>query len=404
MKLNDQVRETLTGLMAQPDRPQKLHARRLEGLLKDLCPGCRPEIHVLLCGLHANAPGELSKLDGDVDIVLARLVERLQENYAIEGSAAGWAVEAWAVALGVIPPEEAGGRHWPSEDETPAANPEAPTWDPRQYLVVAADGSGAFTSIRAAIAALAIDQKIIVKPGLYRESLRISEALQLLGDGDPAEIILESTHEDTLVMETDTASVEGMTIRAVTTSAAQPFHAVVVNHGRLRLSNCRVASAGQSAVLIQGQSATPHFFQCLIGDGPGRGVVCSEMCRPVFAECEIFGHVAACVAITQWAAPIFQRCRIHGSRVNGVLVSDYGLGHFTDCDIYDHWLSGVAINTGGNPTLDRCRVHNVRAHGIWISERGEGVVKNCTLYENGRGGIYVEPGCKPRISANEVRQ
>jgi hypothetical protein len=76
--------------------------RRLRGLLNDLCQGCDHEIGVLLQAHERRIPHILraDAVASPLDLTVRRLVRRLQEAFMVE-TAAQWAVETWAAALGL---------------------------------------------------------------------------------------------------------------------------------------------------------------------------------------------------------------------------------------------------------------------------------------------------------------
>lgn len=78
-------------------------ARRCEGLLNDLCGAYRREINVLVNAVEERVPLDLLAGKGSVppELLLTRLEKRLEEQTALTGEAARWAVESWALALNV---------------------------------------------------------------------------------------------------------------------------------------------------------------------------------------------------------------------------------------------------------------------------------------------------------------
>ena len=119
----------------------------------------------------------------------------------------------------------------------PAAHAAAP---PRADTVVAADGSGQWKSLQAAIAAApagARDRRwvIRVKPGVYRESLlvpRDKRFLVLAGD-DAATTVVASS--GALVVEADDFTAVGLTFD----NAADDGRATIVRGARARFRECR---------------------------------------------------------------------------------------------------------------------------------------------------------------------
>jgi hypothetical protein len=84
-----------------------IHAepRRVEAFLQDLCGQYHREIFVLVHAQEQQIPKELLAAGalGGEPALWQRLSRRLQERLALTPEAADWAVESWAMALGVAP-------------------------------------------------------------------------------------------------------------------------------------------------------------------------------------------------------------------------------------------------------------------------------------------------------------
>ena len=78
--------------------------KRCKGLLSDLAPEHRLEINLLIAALEQKVPQELLQPNAliPIDMQLDRLAQRLQDIVGIKEDFAYWAVESWALALGVI--------------------------------------------------------------------------------------------------------------------------------------------------------------------------------------------------------------------------------------------------------------------------------------------------------------
>lgn len=132
--MNDAPRRTLRELIARHGPGLCSDARRCEGLLRDLCGEHRREINILVGALRERVPLDLlaGRNQLPAGLLLARLAKRLEEHLALTEEAAGWAVETWALALGVVSDaelEEIKGRRVeapaPRVETTPAATPPA---------------------------------------------------------------------------------------------------------------------------------------------------------------------------------------------------------------------------------------------------------------------------------------
>ncbi|MUG96830.1 DUF4101 domain-containing protein [Scytonema sp. UIC 10036] len=78
--------------------------RYCEGLLRDYCGEYQREIAVLVDAVKQRVPADIMSSQNTMprEVLLSRLTRRLQDNLALTEEAAKWAVESWALALGVI--------------------------------------------------------------------------------------------------------------------------------------------------------------------------------------------------------------------------------------------------------------------------------------------------------------
>lgn len=102
--MNAHVRDTLCRMLATYGADVVADVRRCEGLLRDLCPQDKREVHVLLGALREHVPAELAApaLRRGALGAIGRLARRLEDNLALAAGPARWAVESWALALGVV--------------------------------------------------------------------------------------------------------------------------------------------------------------------------------------------------------------------------------------------------------------------------------------------------------------
>lgn len=84
-------------------RPDLADPRRFKALLRDSFKGqCKRELNLLLMAQEKGIPAELQAQSLPA-LGLARASSRLTHEFGIEASLARWTVEAWALALGLIP-------------------------------------------------------------------------------------------------------------------------------------------------------------------------------------------------------------------------------------------------------------------------------------------------------------
>jgi hypothetical protein len=102
--MNPRVRDKLCQILATYGKSLYLDPRRCENLLRDLCPQNKREVHVLVGALREHVPAELAApaMRKSAAASIGRFSRRLEDNLALAAEPARWAVETWALALGVV--------------------------------------------------------------------------------------------------------------------------------------------------------------------------------------------------------------------------------------------------------------------------------------------------------------
>jgi len=101
--MNDLPRQKLRQVLDEYGKKLCDDPKRLEAFLRDLCGEYKREIFALIGALEGGVPRDLMASHGDVprEMLLERLTRGLHDR-ALEEDAARWAVESWALALGII--------------------------------------------------------------------------------------------------------------------------------------------------------------------------------------------------------------------------------------------------------------------------------------------------------------
>ena len=124
--MHDEPRQKLRELIIEYGRSLCDDPRRCEALLKDYCGQYKREIFVLVSALRNRVTDDLLKASSGVpqSILLARLNKKLVEELAMTVEAAHWAVESWALALGII------AQSLPMEKSAPVPPPSSSSMPP----------------------------------------------------------------------------------------------------------------------------------------------------------------------------------------------------------------------------------------------------------------------------------
>jgi formylglycine-generating enzyme required for sulfatase activity len=132
------VRDTLAALIVRYGHYLSADPQRCEAMLRDLCGQHRREIAVLIRALKQRVATDLLATSAGLPapLLLGRLRKRLEDEEAMTAEAAHWAVETWALALGVIdtpvpvqtkPPEPRKPDRVEPEQSKPPPTPQTPT-------------------------------------------------------------------------------------------------------------------------------------------------------------------------------------------------------------------------------------------------------------------------------------
>jgi len=102
--MNPRVRDKLCQILATYGPSLHTDPRRCENLLRDLCPQHKRELNVLIGALREGVPADLAAPTQRKTAIgaIGRFSKRLEDNLALAEVPARWAVETWALALGVV--------------------------------------------------------------------------------------------------------------------------------------------------------------------------------------------------------------------------------------------------------------------------------------------------------------
>jgi hypothetical protein len=524
--MNDAARQGLIEIVARHGRAVTDDAKRCEALLRDYCGQCKREINVLVGALRERVASDLLNSSTVVpsEVLLARLTRRLEDDLGLSEESSKWAVESWALALGVTvasPAANGSGKQASTrsisnkaaystdpndpfvQDESTAgasSQPEeilrqalrivfadevatdyekadlrrirqrlgitvddasrifaevkaereqanekvqAAATSPSTTLIVSRAGGAAYRSIGEAIKSAKPGTEILVRPGLYKESLVIDKAIRISGDGPVDDIVVESVGAPCLVTRAAQVEVRGLALRSFVTPERNDYSAIDISYGRIVIEACDVTTDAGACVSIHGPGASPTIRGCRIRDGGNYGIWIWDGAGGVIEDCEIAGCSGAGLIISgdtmeearEMAAliladlsgdgsitarpsksippnsaagtgapglPLVRRCSIFGCRDHGIWVHYKGRGVIEHCRIFENAASGAWIDQNSDAALRHCRINHNGWEAIRVTGNSSAIVEDCDLKENGRGGLAVERGCQVRQSGNNA--
>jgi Right handed beta helix region/Pectinesterase len=476
--MNNVVRQKLVEILARHGQEIIYAPRRCEGLLRDYVPAQRREISVLVNALEERVPVDLLATSSSAvprSVLFTRLAKRLHDDVAMEESAARWAVGTWALALGRITADElAELDRQGAQTSTPATQratipattgsadathrPATPRVTSTQTaanvkardIVVSAAGDGDFPSISEAIRRAPPGARVLVRPGLYRDSIVIDREVEILGDGTSETIIVESVGASCLTMRSAAlASARNLTLRGASPlSGHTGFFTIDIAQGALTLEDCDITSNALACIALHEAAATSLIRRCyihhgadsgiyafngaqgrvedclieahrnvciavmgqarlaLVGsriqNGEDAGVVAWNEGNATLEDCEISGHRKTNVGVSETGQISARGCRLHGGENSGIFVHQSGRAAFEDCEIFSHVEAQAAVTSGGHLVLRDCSVHHGQHSAVFVRERGRALVENCDLYANLEAGVEIQAGGVATIRGSRI--
>ncbi|HBE20375.1 MAG TPA: hypothetical protein DEG17_24545 [Cyanobacteria bacterium UBA11149] len=280
-------------------------------------------------------------------------------------------------------------------------------------LIVAKLGTADYRQIQDAIANASPGARILVRPGFYRESLSIDKDVEIIGDGERDDIIIESKFKPCMAMAAQKAIVKNIALRHYSWSQLQkadkvgrwigelliePF-AIAISMGEFILENCSITSTGIASIYINTATTIPQIRHCQINPGSKYGILVNRNSQGVIEDCDILGNDIG-VEMLKGSHPILRRCKIRDMKRDGIFINPHSLATIEDCLIFGNGGTGVKIKNHGNATIRRCHINRNAEYGIYVESNGAGPIEQCNLSGNRGDAWFIPPKCSIRRSDN----
>jgi parallel beta-helix repeat protein len=292
----------------------------------------------------------------------------------------------------------------PVEGELAEAVPETMTKRARRkeppMHIVDAMGRGDFLTISEAIDVAQPGDRILVRPGYYREGLVLDKPLEIIGDGDLDDIVVAAKGSHVILFKAGMSVVRNLTLRQ---AGGGKYYAVDIGQGRLVLEDCDITSQSLACVGVHG-GADPQIRRNRIHDGKSAGVFVYDNGLGTIEDNDIFSNANTGMQIGEGSNPTVRRNRIHDGKQGGVLVTKNGLGTIEDNDIFGNVNPGMQIKEGGNPTVRRNRIHDGKSAGVIVYDNGLGTIEDNDIFGNAFSGVEVREGGNPTVRHNRINK
>src|SRR5262249_51890207 len=106
---------------------------------------------------------------------------------------------------------------------------------------------GDYPTLTDALKAADPGDRILIRPGLYREGVVIDKPVEIVGDGELSEVVIEANGSNAVSFQANIARVANLTLRQTGGGAT---YCVDIAQGRLDLEGCDITSQGLTCVGI----------------------------------------------------------------------------------------------------------------------------------------------------------
>ncbi len=292
----------------------------------------------------------------------------------------------------------------PSQLSMPPINNSTPIApDQQQSLVVSQHGDGQYITISEALQVALPGALILVRTGIYTESLVLDKNIEIIGNGPKEQIILESNDNHCVVMQTSHASIRGLTIRCQAGQESKQYHALDILQGQLFIEDCSITSNSSACIAVHNAAANPTIRYCAIYGSVSNGIAVYDDAQCTIEYCDIFECSESGISIATGGNPVFRHCTIHQSQQHGIFAHNNARGTFEDCDIYHNGYSAVVMASHSNLLLLRCQLHHNQQYGINVYQKGKGSIQDCDIYSNTFDNVTVTTGSTPYFYLCKIR-
>lgn len=265
-------------------------------------------------------------------------------------------------------------------------------------IIVDINKNGDYVTIADAMKAANSGDKILIKPGLYRETLVIDKPINIIGDGNSNEIIIQGKEKSTIIFHAISGHISNLSLRQL--ANIEDRSCVDITKGSLELDGCDITSEGSGCVIVSGGS-NPFLHNNRIHDGKQVGILVNNNSKGKFEYNEIFNNGSG-IEILDNADPTLSNNRIQNNRKNGVIIYNDGKGNLENNKISNNALAGIEIKERGNPFLRRNKICDGMRGGVLIHKKGQGVLEENEIFGNSLAGVQISDNCDPALRRNQI--
>ena len=262
-----------------------------------------------------------------------------------------------------------------------------------------------YQSINQAIIDAALDATILVRPGIYTESVILEKNIRLIGDGALSDIQIRADNSHCIEMQADCAEVNNLTIYG-----RANYNAAYISKGKLTINNCDLMAENGSVIYVKGLHTTLNIHHSSIHDSKKSGINIAEDGQIFLEDCEIHGNLEHGINVENshydevswyWENSTLSNyyakdrlnfnicdCKIFNNRRNGISC-EIGNSLIEECNIFSNSGSNIRVNNFHSVTkICKSKIYEGDNIGISIYSQTGTTIENCDIYANSSHNIH----------------
>lgn len=241
----------------------------------------------------------------------------------------------------------------PVEPTTTKGGPGQPPYLPATLgkTITVGPADADYKEISEAVAKAVEGTRIVVKPGTYTVGFTLDKSIEIIGQGSPESITLETRKGPCILNKSGKSLVRGLTLAGKGGAAGGSFFAVSVEGGSLMLENCTIQSDSLATIAVAGAATTLTARNCSIRDGKASGIGAWAGARVEATECRITGNRSAGVVVNNNATVVLTKCTVSDNGLWGIRAYEGGRAKVTETTFKNNAKGAYANDPTG--TIER---------------------------------------------------
>lgn len=293
--------------------------------------------------------------------------------------------------------------------------------------IVVSSESLQYKTISDAIKKSSSGGRIIVKPGIYNETLEIDKEIEIIGEGDLSKIIIRSVNKPCLLINGCSAFIQGITFQGL--SNEENYFTINVHNGNINIENCNISFEStknisfnlSSCILISSNQENNFIKNCIISKSNGNGIILIENSNTLIENCKISNTLGKGLKLENSSKVIIESCDFLNNEIGieitdsfenkiinskfitnnkAIILNEKSENYFFNCLVSYSKIFG--INTSGANKFEDLELKGNLNNQIFITNNANIILKNCCIHDSEGSGIYINNNSECRIEKSKI--